>query len=341
MQTPHPRWRGFNLLGMFCSDTSASKSADAPGFFPEEDFRLIADLGFNYVRLPLSYRIWSSAKEPFAISEEKLAPLDDAVSYAQKYNLHLEICLHRIPGYCVNEDEPEAEPFDLWTNDQALEAAAYQWGEISKRYRQISAEALDFDLTNEPGDIPLYAYLRVARRISAEMRKYNPQRTLVLDGTHWGRFPPLENLQADLQNCRYTCRGYDPFSVTHYNAPWRAENDGEAIWPGGIQKVYGMEIPWDRKKVDDYFGMWRAVADHYGVAILCSEMGCYNQTPHDVVLAWFEDNLQSLQNHDIGFALWNFRGAFGVLDSGRSDVSYKKYAGHLLDEKLLKLLQKY
>jgi hypothetical protein len=37
----------------------------------------------------------------------------------------------------------------------------------------------------------------------------------------------------------------------------------------------------------------------------------------------------------------NFRGSFGVLDSGRTDVKYEDFQGHKLDRKLLELLQRY
>lgn len=46
-----PRWRGFNLLGMYTTGHE--------GYFLEEDFQLIAELGFDFVRLPLSYRTWT------------------------------------------------------------------------------------------------------------------------------------------------------------------------------------------------------------------------------------------------------------------------------------------
>ena len=46
-----PRWRGFNLLEKFM--------AGNPRPFREEDFDWIADLGFNFVRLPMDYRCWT------------------------------------------------------------------------------------------------------------------------------------------------------------------------------------------------------------------------------------------------------------------------------------------
>ena len=40
-------------------------------------------------------------------------------------------------------------------------------------------------------------------------------------------------------------------------------------------------------------------------------------------------------------ALWNFRGDFGILDSGREDVPYTDWYGHKLDSKLLELIKKH
>ena len=43
----------------------------------------------------------------------------------------------------------------------------------------------------------------------------------------------------------------------------------------------------------------------------------------------------------LGWALWNFRGSFGVLDSGRADVKYEDVHGHKVDRAMLELLRKY
>lgn len=48
-----PRWRGFNLLNKFMSDSQKP--------FEERDFADIAELGFDFVRLPLDYRCWTDA----------------------------------------------------------------------------------------------------------------------------------------------------------------------------------------------------------------------------------------------------------------------------------------
>ena len=67
----------------------------------------------------------------------------------------------------------------------------------------------------------------------------------------------------------------------------------------------------------------------------------HNKTPHALVLVWMEDYLRLWKERNLGWALWNFRGSFGVLDSGREDVEYEPFHGHQLDRKMLDLLLKF
>ena len=84
---------------------------------------------------------------------------------------------------------------------------------------------------------------------------------------------------------------------------------------------------------------WRDLAAK-GVGVHVGEWGTYNHTPHDVALAWMQDCLENWRTAGFGWALWNFRGAFGVLDSGRKDVAYENFHGHKLDGKMLALLRR-
>ena len=65
------RYRGFNLMGMFISKDSLYINDRNPGYFKEEDFKMISDFGFNFVKLPLLYRIWSNVNNPYVVNEEK------------------------------------------------------------------------------------------------------------------------------------------------------------------------------------------------------------------------------------------------------------------------------
>ena len=332
-----PRWRGFNLLEMYSADRSAP--------FAEEDFRWIADWGFDFVRLPLSYTHWLRNDDPFQIDEDGpgLGQLDRAIELGGAKGLHVCVNLHRAPGYCVNMERHE--PFDLWRDPAAVDAFCLHWQTLARRYRGIGSRRLSFDLLNEPprpwprlvGGFSRARHERVMRRAVETIRQVDAERQIVIDGLNYGRQPCVE--LADLQNVAQSCRAYEPFELSHYHADWvpRAGRWRSPEWPLR-RDHFGRR--WTRERLEKVYAPWADLLAR-GVGVHCGEAGCYRHTPHAVFLAWFREVLEVLTAHDIGWALWNFRGAFGVLDSGRADVAYHDWNGHALDRQLLELLQSF
>ena len=74
---------------------------------------------------------------------------------------------------------------------------------------------------------------------------------------------------------------------------------------------------------------------------MTGEFGCYQYTQHTLVMDWLEDYLRLWKERNMGWAMWNLRGSFGILDSERADVEYEEFRGHKLDRKMLDLLRKY
>ena len=78
-----------------------------------------------------------------------------------------------------------------------------------------------------------------------------------------------------------------------------------------------------------------------GEFCMVGEFGCNNGTPHAVALAWMEHCLKLWKAKGLGWALWNLRGRFGIMDSGRTDIAYEDFNGHKLDRGMLELLRRY
>lgn len=327
-QTILPRWKGFNLLEMF--------TVKSDGNFKEDDFKWISDWGFDFVRIPMAYPLWIEGDDIYKVKESMIEKVDRIVNLGDKYSIHVNLSFHRAPGYSVNSERKE--PFNLWKDDEAVKAFCFHWGLFAKRYKGISSEKLSFNLVNEPtspsGEMSRADHERVIREVTAAIRKIDPDRLIIADGLTWGNEPCPE--LADLKIAQ-SCRAYLPMRVSHYKASWvGGENWPAPEWPG---KLDGNEI-WDIKRLRQHYKHWAELAEK-GVGVHCGEGGAYCHTPHDVVLNWFRDVLEVLKEFNIGFALWNFRGGFGILDSDRKDVDYEDWYGHKLDRKLLKLLQEY
>ncbi|HEY6073834.1 MAG TPA: cellulase family glycosylhydrolase [Anaerolineales bacterium] len=216
-----PRWRGFNLLEKFRANVP---ERDRP--YEEWDFDVIAEWGFDFVRLPLDYRIWTIS--PGVYKEEPLREIDQAVSWAQARGIHVNVAFHWAPGYRVGLPRGR-EPFDLWGDDPASDEArrqfAAQWRMFAQRYRGIPPEQLSFNLVNEPPNISGAKYFMVAAAAVEAIRTEDPARLIIADGSATaGRpVPELNRLRVG-----QSTRGYAPFSLTHYRASWAA---GSNQWP--------------------------------------------------------------------------------------------------------------
>jgi len=112
--------------------------------------------------------------------------------------------------------------------------------------------------------------------------------------------------------------------------PSRFRYDGTAITGGEVR-----DRDWLTRTMIE---PWQAV-ERQGVGVMVGEFGAYRHTSHDIVLRWMADMLANWREAGWGYTLWNFRGSFGILDSGRSDVDYEDFHGHRLDRKMLQLLQ--
>jgi endoglucanase len=268
-----------------------------------------------------------------------LQPLDRAIDLGQHYGIHINLCLHRIPGYCVSGRE--AEPYQLFDSPRdsmtrALDAAVFHWRFLAQRYQHVPSQQLSFDLFNEPPFMTDQSrYVEIANALIAAIRSVSPERLIFADGADLGQTPVLDLAP---QGIVQSTRGYLPKMVSHYQAGWVPADEFESrkvpTWP----MVDSRGIEWNREKLRrELISKWQPLTK-IGAPIHVGEWGCYNKTPHAACLAWMSDLLALWKKAGWGWALWNLRGSFGVLDSNRSDIHYEHFDGHQVDRKMLNLL---
>lgn len=335
-----PRWRGFNLQGRF---GNPGNPYTGPAF-EEFDFATMAEWGFDFARLPLSYWDWSSRDDWTVVREEPLKQIDRAVELGRQHNIHINMNFHRIPGYCINGRE--LEPADLFSGTaaqkaKALTVAKFHWKTFAQRYKGIPNRQLSFDLINEPPKMRSYEgyleerYVEIVRELVGSIREVDAGRLIFADGINIGQAPVVGLVDLGLVQ---STRGYQPKAVSHYTATWVPLDEFETMrkptWPLTDDK----DQVWDRSRLkEEYIGRYQVLIEKK-VQIHVGEWGCYNKTPHEVALAWMQDCVSLWKEAGWGNSLWNLRGSFGVLDSERADVAYEDYKGHKLDRNMLEVL---
>ena len=345
-KNPLPRWRGFNLQYIY----TMSRGIHAP---KEEHFKWIADWGFDFVRMPMTYRAWLkykpgigdrplTADDVYDIDESTLELIDKAVDYGDKHGVHVDLCFHHAPGYRIGISDRTGEPFRLFIDKAAEDAFAFHWELFAKRYKGIARSKISFNLFNEApwpndnfnGEIYKNAITPAVKAI----RKISPDRIIIADGAGAGNLMVYELIPLGI--CQ-SVHCYIPGSLSHYKVDWMKDRTDwpEPKWPGAEGKDGKI---WDRAKLEEFYAPWGRLVEQ-GIGVNLGETSGSNMLPHNVFLAWLEDVLGIFKNMGMGFGIWDFIGAskFGILDSQRADVEYEDWYGHKLDRKMLTLLQKY
>ncbi|WP_434599913.1 glycoside hydrolase family 5 protein [Streptomyces sp. A5-4] len=367
--TKLPRWRGFNLHQMFA--TSARWSELMPmdnNRVSEDDFRWARDWGFDFVRVPFSYLYFIGDGERRQYPEDRLAILDRVVELGAAYDLHVSLNMWRAPGH-TNFGYPYNEPEHgtLWVPDEygSQDLFVHFWEILAERYRGTPSKRLSFDIVNEPpatdlvpaladSDI-LAVYAAAVRAIRAK----DPERLMLVEGLDWA-YTPVPADWCAAHGVAQSLHGFAPLALSHHHCEYSPQGldltSNEPSWPMRLpapppeieepvrtllqgRGVIG-ETHWDRDRLAASLQPWFDLAAS-GVGVHAGETGAHNKVPHDVVLPWLDDTLGLLTDHGIGYALWNLRGPFGVLDSGRADVAYEDWHGHQLDHEMLRILQKH
>ena len=351
-QTVLPRWRGFMLPDMIYPDLR--------GDWHEEDFQWIREFGFDYIAVPVNYKLLWEKDDLHRFHRPGLEKLDRGIELCRRHGLHMCLNLYNAPGWDTATHEWGGKEWrgsgsNLFKDQGSLDTFCFQWTTVAERYREVPTKELSFHLLNEPPEVEtstifspaaptvsgnmmsLEDYDRVHRALAAAVRKGDPtaDRVILCDGLNYGFSPRPELADLGIAQC---CRGFWPHTVSHYQA-WGAiaEPYPEAVWPNCVERDGQV---WNRQTLEEHYRSWAELAEK-GVGVLAFEIGAYNKTPHQIALAWLRDVLDILTRLNIGYVVWTFRGSFGIMDSGREDVEYEDFHGHGLDRKMLSLLQEF
>ncbi len=223
-----PAWRGSNLLNRFHLNWQNKP-------FERRDFEHLADFGFNFVRLPMDYRVYTASDDWLNFDETVLSNLDQAIAWANELGIHAQINLHRIPGYTV---ATPAETTNLYTNTDTQEVAAAHWMMFAKRYAHLPNSHLSFNLINEPNsNVTKEQYVDVVSKITNSIREETPNRLIIIDGFNWANEPIPELIPLKVAQSFHM---YEPFNLTHYGANWVSGSNSWArpTWPSNTVSSY-------------------------------------------------------------------------------------------------------
>ena len=321
-------WRGVNAVSMFYSPWNKTDDC-AYGRYLESEFALFKKCGLNFARLPIDYRFFVSAYDWEHWLEDGLEKVDAAVEYGRKYGIHVNLCLYRAPGNAVY---PAEKVVKTLTRDRtALEAFNRIWYELARRYRGIPNSELSFNPLNEPPSFSERDFIRVFGETVDAIHKADPGRFVMLDC--YGNGLPVPHF-FNVPLTGQSFRGYAPHRFSHYGTFYGGHCAKKPRWP---KDADDKEAQW----VVDGQAKMLAKQDCIpkGYPVMIGEFGCYAKMDHESCLKWMEAGFREWRKRGYGWAIWDYDGPFGFVDSGRPDAEYIEIDGRKIDRKMLELLR--
>ena len=160
-------------------------------YITEKDITLLANRGYNSVRLPLNARhLYKPTDKGLEFKNETIGILDHLIKLCRKNNIYVILDMHGAPGGQTgqNIDDSESDVPELFVEDRHQSDLIELWGMIAKRYKDEPAVG-GYDLLNEPLPnwfsqynprlMPLY------RKLISKIRSIDQRHPIILEGLHW------------------------------------------------------------------------------------------------------------------------------------------------------------
>ncbi|GAP70888.1 por secretion system C-terminal sorting domain [Bacteroidales bacterium 6E] len=284
--------RGINMGNMFEAPTETEWGNP----WKPEYFRIIAELGFTHVRLPVRWETTarSSSNPPYTVSATFMNRIKLVVDSALANNLHIVFNMHHHEALFTN---PAGQ------KDRFMA----QWRQISEFFKDYP-DSLLFEPLNEPnGNLTPELWNVFFPEVLSVIRETNPDRTVLIGTPEWGGLGGLPKLVIpDDDNIILTIHYYNPFNFTHQGAEWSGEQS--QAWLG--TKWFDTEA--DRAVIHNEFQLAKNISEEHNIPIHVGEFGAYSKADMESRARWTTYLARWFESQGFSWAYWEFSAGFGI-----------------------------
>ena len=160
-------------------------------YITENDIKLIKDNGFNSIRVPFDYKLFTGIDFSSDCARPGFKLLDNVINWCSKYKIYVILDMHCAPGgqTGANIDDSWGYPY-LYENVESQNLTIKIWKEIANRYKN-EKYVLGYDLLNEP----IAPYFDTEKlntmleplyiKITKAIRTVDKNHLIILGGAQW------------------------------------------------------------------------------------------------------------------------------------------------------------
>lgn len=322
---------GINLSGWFGGSGDLS-SRHLETFTNAADLKLIHEMGFDSVRLGIDPSLIVRHGSLTPANPQALAILDRAVDEILSNHLAVMLCVFPSDDYKRT----------LVTNN-GVDDFVLLWRVLADHFAKSDPKRLFFELINEPEVSDPYRWMGIQARVDQAIRTVDTGHTIIATAANYGSLPDILQLEPLRDpNVIYNFHFYEPYQFTHQGASWGANDwvyykaipypatpaslstQMKAV-PGDNARynlfLYGAGH-WDREAISERIAFAAAWARERNVPLICNEFGAYRDTADPASRArWIADVRSSLEENHISWAMWDYRGNFGMVERTETRIT--------------------
>ena len=304
---------------------SSRRGIERKNFFTETDVKYLAGLGFDHLRFPVDEeQLWN---EDGTKNDEAFALLTSALDWCKNVHLNAVVDLHILRSHHFNEKEKP-----LWTKPEAQERFLQCWRDISSELKSYSVNDVAYELMNEAVADDPEDWNKLIKKVLPVIREHEPQRLIVIGSNRWQSANTFDQLYVpeNDRNIILSFHMYEPFLVTHHMASWTGikHYNGPVHYPGTIVEkkdlgtfpdsvktvVSRNKLHYNIDSIRHHFRKPIVIAKKYNLPLYCGEWGCLKTVPDEARLQWYRDMKTVLEENNINWATWDYKGSFGIVD---------------------------
>jgi len=268
-------------------------------------FEVVAEAGFDSIRLPVSWSTHAELEAPYTIDPEFFDRVDWAIAHALTRGLRVVLNIHHYNELYSAPSEHQPRFYALWE-------------QLSEHYQDYPKE-LYFEVLNEPRSALEPLWNDTLAEAFAIIRAKNPGRTVVVGGNEYNKWYTLADVvfPAD-QNTIATFHYYNPYCFTlQQPAGWDA---GCTATPAQNWPVLYPETDADpeateadqRARLENAMASAASWAASMNLPLYLGEFGVERGIEDPIRAEYIREVARAAERHGMSWAFWELASTMGA-----------------------------